>query len=972
MPSDVTASPYDDLRAALDEQLARTARFVPAAFHVHSIQSYDWGKDGDSQRNDQAQFMGPEGQARFLDEIVAAGLEVVCITDHMQAAYACELAQQAAARDDITVFPGMEISCSVPPAHREYIHVLVVFPADTTADVIERLFADSNLPGAANRSGHEHVRFASLAEVRERVANAHGLFVLAHIDQDPRGHRRYVRSVRGETAEMFGLDATGAETIAEISTEYAEHLAALHPHAVEVMKSSDRPHYWGFHTTDGTKQSFPCLARSDHHTVEHLADADAVTHIKVSRRDLHCVGRALTFHDTRVRFADDLPALPSPRLIGLRLRGSGGGLFSEATIAFNQNLNCLIGPRGSGKSTIIEALRYALGQRSLLEDAGLSEGESGSYAGLALATQDANLRDCEIEVIYENDGEQRVLAATYDSEETAPTRVFTLDGTDCRVGSEALTSTFPARIFSWSELETLGRQPRLQRLVVDRLAHTLPALQQRRDELRDALEANRRSVGELRAELERLLAVDHGALRRYTEHKVAYERLNTPEVASLFADLDRVRARIAMLDSADEQLSELALAIGIMREHTPATTIAGMVADGSEDVREWWSTDVAPALELDLLATLLDTQTNAILAEVSKRREVVETARTAQQEAADAADEALREQTHADPGTSVRREQREHARRQYERATDLRSDYLKTLDELEAALATRTELLDELVTVRDEISNARERTAEKLAARLGDLIQTEQRISIEVTPGGDRVALQTHLDAFLNPERGGHYRSKALPERLAQMTPTELAEAILEHRPQNLVGAGTDISQEEAERLIGAFDVYPTDQGADVKRVSAELDELLLLQEQPVDDLVSIRSDDQPVHELSPGGRSSAMLPLIALSDNVPLIIDQPEDNLDNRMVGQTLSSILSRLKEHRQIIVTTHNPNIVVGGDAEQVVVLDAPSARSAKVALTGSIDDDEIIDAVIKIMEGGREAFEERHRRYRDRLEG
>jgi predicted ATP-dependent endonuclease of OLD family len=102
----------------------------------------------------------------------------------------------------------------------------------------------------------------------------------------------------------------------------------------------------------------------------------------------------------------------------------------------------------------------------------------------------------------------------------------------------------------------------------------------------------------------------------------------------------------------------------------------------------------------------------------------------------------------------------------------------------------------------------------------------------------------------------------------------------------------------------------------------------------------------------------------------VPLIIDQPEDNLDNRMVGQTLSSILSRLKEQRQIIVTTRNPNIVVGGDAEQVVVLDAPDARSARVETTGSIDDPEIIDAVIKIMEGGREAFRERSRRYRDRL--
>jgi ABC-type polar amino acid transport system ATPase subunit len=102
----------------------------------------------------------------------------------------------------------------------------------------------------------------------------------------------------------------------------------------------------------------------------------------------------------------------------------------------------------------------------------------------------------------------------------------------------------------------------------------------------------------------------------------------------------------------------------------------------------------------------------------------------------------------------------------------------------------------------------------------------------------------------------------------------------------------------------------------------------------------------------------------------VPLVIDQPEDNLDNRMVGQTLSSILSRVKEHRQMIVTTHNPNIVVGGDAEQVIVLDAPTARAARVEQAGSIDDDAIIDAVIKIMEGGREAFEERHRRYRERL--
>jgi len=63
---------------------------------------------------------------------------------------------------------------------------------------------------------------------------------------------------------------------------------------------------------------------------------------------------------------------------------------------------------------------------------------------------------------------------------------------------------------------------------------------------------------------------------------------------------------------------------------------------------------------------------------------------------------------------------------------------------------------------------------------------------------------------------------------------------------------------------------------------------------------------------------------------------------------------------------VTTHNPNIVVGGDAEQVVVLESEDEHEAHVEVTGSIDDPKIIEAVVAIMEGGREAFAARNRRY------
>jgi ABC-type Mn2+/Zn2+ transport system ATPase subunit len=108
------------------------------------------------------------------------------------------------------------------------------------------------------------------------------------------------------------------------------------------------------------------------------------------------------------------------------------------------------------------------------------------------------------------------------------------------------------------------------------------------------------------------------------------------------------------------------------------------------------------------------------------------------------------------------------------------------------------------------------------------------------------------------------------------------------------------------------------------------------------------------------------MLPLIALAEDAPLIIDQPEDNLDNRLIGNVLVDILAALKEKRQILVATHNPNIVVSGDAEQVIVLEATSDAHGECVLSGSIDKPEVIEAVVEIMEGGKEAFLARRRRY------
>ena len=120
-----------------------------------------------------------------------------------------------------------------------------------------------------------------------------------------------------------------------------------------------------------------------------------------------------------------------------------------------------------------------------------------------------------------------------------------------------------------------------------------------------------------------------------------------------------------------------------------------------------------------------------------------------------------------------------------------------------------------------------------------------------------------------------------------------------------------------------------------------------------------ITLDGEPIAGLSPGQRCSALVPIILLQGTHPLIIDQPEDNLDNKLVFDLVVEILRNLKEHRQIIVATHNPNIPVSGDAEQILVFEPVNKFTGKISTQGSIDDAAVIEAVKNIMEGGAAAF-------------
>ncbi len=117
---------------------------------------------------------------------------------------------------------------------------------------------------------------------------------------------------------------------------------------------------------------------------------------------------------------------------------------------------------------------------------------------------------------------------------------------------------------------------------------------------------------------------------------------------------------------------------------------------------------------------------------------------------------------------------------------------------------------------------------------------------------------------------------------------------------------------------------------------------------------------------MSLGQQQSVLLGILMLSKSKkPLIIDQPEDHLDSEFIFKTIVKNLRKIKETRQVIIVTHNPNIAVLGDAELIIPLKSTSIKSFVIG-DGSIDRKDTRDVCCEILEGGHSAFIQRKRIY------
>ena len=125
----------------------------------------------------------------------------------------------------------------------------------------------------------------------------------------------------------------------------------------------------------------------------------------------------------------------------------------------------------------------------------------------------------------------------------------------------------------------------------------------------------------------------------------------------------------------------------------------------------------------------------------------------------------------------------------------------------------------------------------------------------------------------------------------------------------------------------------------------------------------------QEISQLSPGERGLLLLVFYLLidKDDIPLVIDQPEENLDNQTFYKVLVSCIKTAKQRRQVIMVTHNPNLAVMCDAEQIICAACDKANKRFTYTSGAIESPEIKERVIEILEGTQPAFVNRKRKFK-----
>jgi ABC-type lipoprotein export system ATPase subunit len=606
-----------------------------------------------------------------------------------------------------------------------------------------------------------------------------------------------------------------------------------------------------------------------------------------------------------------------------RLHVESEGFLAGLDLEFEPGLNVIIGARGTGKTSIIELIRFCAAAGAFTEDA-LTRGQQQAVATLAGGAVTLTVRD----------ESQRFMITRSASGH------FTYSQPP---------SNFSCTVLAQNEIEAVGAQ------AAGRL-HLIDRFRKGRDEDTRELSSIRTRLNSFTVEIAAIIdegraIADEVEALRSADEELAQARDQQQQLLEVSQATDEQQQQLRALQDTSRLIAareatlnqDVAEVTDFARDLTRLTGRAGRILQpwpesAGKDILEKHRTHIyglqsALQAATDSLA-LLDAGLSESIAQTVALRASVDThSRHVRQQL---------ESVQVGIGQASRR------------VAELEEKHGR-LQALKNSLAERRKRFDQLAEQRNALYAQldKKRTAIfEARAEIADILNRELSPTVRV-----RVTRSENVDSYRSAIVAGlrgsgvHYNTLA-PLIAKEISPLELVRWV-ELQDVNALGSALGLRADRAQIILAALS-------------GAQLAEIIGSE---IEDGVALDLLDGPEYKssdrLSIGQRCTVVLPVLLGQHGDPLVLDQPEDHLDNAFIAMTLVAALRHRRDGDQFIFSSHNANIPVLGNADQVTVMES-DGEHGYVAHSGPLDDPSTVRHITKLMEGGKKAFAARSEFY------
>lgn len=884
----------------MDQRIGYTyARFWRCALQVNPV-GYNGTYRGANHGLDEDGY----NQA-LLQKCLDLSIKVVGLADHGSVT-SVDALRQVIQPHGIVVFPGFEI------ASNDKTHYVCLFPEDTTVQQLDRYLGNLKLHDPTD--GIRPSRLSS-EELIEEVDLLGGFIYAAHCTQDSGLLKNRLNHV----------------------WKHPKLRAAQIPGSIDDLTSIEGDFYRKvlLNKDDSYRRARPMAAinAKDVAKPDDLEQPSATCFIKMTRPTFAAFKVAFLDPGSRVRLNSQQAQSPIGKVACMTVVG---GYLDGVRVDFSDHLNTVIGGRGTGKSTLLECLRFALDlppkgkQAQKLHQEIIKEnlGRSAGRIELTVVSSSQN-------------GKHYIISRRY----SEPPMVRDVNG---NVSTLLPRDLLPGiDIYGQNEIYELA-QDETSRLQL--LARFLPQngeydaksadVRRRLKDNQQKLTKSLSDLDELNAQVERLPKLE--------EQLRGFEELGVKEKLAKTSLLARERE---IAKTATEGVQSFRDAITDLRNSFPDLDfIDDEALEGLPDTAQL----LAMRTTLDELKQGFTGHLTAMQALLDDKAGQFTTQHAVWQQAIQAHDVELEKALRTLPATAGKSGQEvgvayQKLMEEIERIKPMKSRATTHESQRDTLRQERQNLLAELSDLRGQRIQALQKAAKRLNKRL------EGKLKVEIVPEAYRMPLMAFL---LGCKLDGVGEKRlAFIEDAETISPLSLAQSIQKGTADIQLDWG--VSQMVADALT--------------KLQSSQLMELEALElGHRVDIFLNVAHSQadgvfRPLNKLSTGQQCTAILHMLLLENVDPLLMDQPEDNLDNAFIADRIVAELREAKTSRQFLFATHNANIPVFGDAEWIGVFTAAENQGCLgLEAQGSIDVPVIRDQVASILEGGRDAFIQRKEKY------